>query len=329
MNILLFEYLTGGGPGEGYWSSPELTREGEIMLTAQIEDLTGMPLGVMYDRRLPLPSILTGDDPTAKVWTVDGDFETTWLTALDWSDAVWVTAPETGQILAHLSRQVIERNKRLLGSHPQAIDLTADKLRTLDLLDKVGVNSVPTWTVGEFTGQVAPPWVVKPRDGVGCEGMRLISELSQLNRFPRDWLLQPFLEGESLSISAIFAEGSGVFLCANRQRLQNEGGAFRLLGCEVNAFQDSQGYWQKLCDRIAAAVPNLWGYAGVDVVISKKDAWVLEINPRLTLSYAGASKALGEPLGEWIVALGQGDMTLAEIARRRSKIVGKTVWVKA
>lgn len=328
MKILVFEYITGGGLA----AEPlplALAREGEVMLNAQLKDLAGRPLKILRDRRLSMPAAFQRCR-AAEILPIGeggGDFASTWQTALDWAEMVWVTAPETGGLLAELSGQVVKAGKKLLGSHPRAIALAGDKLATLHKLAQVGVECVPTWLLSDFTGQVPSPWVVKPRDGVGCEGVVLVQDLAALEAFPKDWLIQPFILGEAMSLSAIFAGGESVLLSANRQRVQERNGSFHLLGCEVNAFPSLDRRWHELCYQIATAIPELWGYVGIDLIMTPKGALTLEINPRLTLSYAGLSSALGEAVGAWIVDLAKGEISLSEIARRRSKLIGRQVWV--
>ena len=40
-------------------------------------------------------------------------------------------------------------------------------------------------------------------------------------------------------------------------------------------------------------MPGLAGYIGVDVIVGDADIRVLEVNPRLTTSYAGLEQAIG------------------------------------
>lgn len=328
MRILVLEYITGGGLATESLPS-ELAHTGEVMVNAQLKDLAGRPVKILRDRRLAPPADLGGHQAVEILSVGEKDFDSSWRAALDWADAVWVTAPETGGILAHLSAQVLDAGKQLLGSHPQAVTVAGDKLITLGKLTQAGVACVPVWQLADFTGQVPAPWVVKPRDGVGCEGVTLVQDFADLDAFPRDWLLQPFIAGESMSLSAIFASGRAVVLSGNRQVVREENTRFYLLGCEVNAFFDLDRRWQASCHRIATAIPGLWGYVGIDLISTAKEALVLEINPRLTLSYAGLSLALGESVGGWIVDLAEGKISLEEIASRRSRLSGRPVWVSA
>lgn len=326
MTILVVEYITGGGLATE--SLPvELAREGEVIVNAKLKDLANRSLMLLRDWRLPAPAALPRCQ-AAELMPVR-DFARAWQAALAQAEMVWLTAPETGGVLMELSCQVLAAGKKLLGASPQAVRLAGDKLATLGILMQAGVECVPGWLIKDFTAQVPPPWVVKPRDGVGCEGAALVKDWGELACFPEDFLLQPWVAGEPMSLSVLFAGGEAVLLSVNRQVVQNREGGFALLGCEVNVSPHLDGYLQALCQRIASAVPGLWGYAGVDFIMTATGARVLEINPRLTLSYAGLSEALGRSVGEWIVDLATGKASLSEIASCRKQLVSQTVWVSA
>jgi len=51
--------------------------------------------------------------------------------------------------------------------------------------------------------------------------------------------------------------------------------------------------YQQIASAVAAAIPGLWGYVGVDLIEGPDGPVVLEINPRLTTSYAGLRDAVG------------------------------------
>ncbi len=298
------------------------------MLDALLRDLPGVSLGVLVDYRLPLAEAFLSA-AKVRVFTVDRSnlLETAFRQALAWADAVWPIAPETGGLLASLSRQVVLSGKKLLGSDVDAVALTADKYRTLEHLRRAGIDTVPCCHGLEFDFQFPPPWIVKPVDGVGCEGT--FRTCRQPDRHDK-LLVQPFIDGESLSLSALFDCGKTVLLSVNRQLVEVLENRLVLSGCEVNALSDDDGSLQNLCRRIAAAIPGLWGYAGVDLIRSEDGRlWVLEINPRLTLSYAGLSRALGRSVAEMVVAMAAGDTELERIAAWREGWKGRRVWVSA
>ena len=51
------------------------------------------------------------------------------------------------------------------------------------------------------------------------------------------------------------------------------------------------------------AIPGLWGYVGVDLVIGDNGPVVLEVNPRLTTSYIGLSRSIGHNVAELLLRL--------------------------
>jgi len=299
MKILVFEYITGGGMlGEAIPRA--LMREGELMLAALLGDLSELPevrTVVLRDVRLPLSE---QQFPGAKWVFVDrkDDLEHHLKDQIERCDAVWPIAPETGGILERLCRRVEVAGKTLLTSSGDAVSLAAGKLATVKRLENAGVPTVSTFTLSESNPLVFP-CVVKPDDGVGCEGARIIetegewktwlAEIDDLTRY----VVQPLIDGEPLSLSVLFAHGKGWLLSCNRQRIVRAHGGFALCGCEVGAIRTGLGVYRALADRIAEAMPELWGYAGIDLMHCEQGPRVLEINPRLTTSYAGLRQCLG------------------------------------
>lgn len=299
MKILVFEYITGGGM-LGEEIPPALAQEGELMLAALLRDLSELPevrrAVVLRDARLPLP------DQTlfGVVWVLvasQDDLEHRFEDQIACCDAVWPIAPETGGILERLCRRVESAGKTLLTSPGDGVGLAASKLATIKRLEKKGVPVVSTHAPSE-SNPWPFPWVVKPDDGVGCEGARIFETEGQWKAWRAEiddlarYVIQPLIEGEPLSLSVLFAYGKALLLSCNRQRIVRSRGGFALSGCEVGAIRTGLAAYRALADRIAEAVPELWGYAGVDLIQSGQGPKVLEINPRLTTSYAALRQSL-------------------------------------
>ena len=293
MKIALFEYITGGGLRDSDLPA-SLAREGDLIIQALVADLADVPnvqLIVLRDDRLPpLPrskSLPVGSSLGCRV---------AWDQALDACDAAWPIAPETGGLLEDLCAGIERNGKKLLNSASSAVRVAASKMTTIETLRLRGVPVVATYRVSEAPSDLPFPRIYKPDDGVGCEGVCLYRNKQIWNtRSPPDnGLIQPFLEGESLSLSALFTQGRSRLLCCNRQQIEVSGDGLHLSGCEVNAIPDHKGRWQALADRVAEAIPGLWGYAGIDLIVTAEGPRILEVNPRLTTSYSGIRQATGE-----------------------------------
>ncbi|HUF36735.1 MAG TPA: ATP-grasp domain-containing protein [Gemmatimonadales bacterium] len=294
MRVFAFEFFSGGGLA-GHPLPATVAREGDLMLSALVRDLARLPgttVVASRDPRLPpLPRCetvrpLPGEDP----------FQL-YARGLEGSDAGWPTAPEGAGVLERLTRDTEVAGKVLLGCRPEAVHLAASKHATARVLREHGVPAVPTFAWGETPPPLAGRWVVKPDDGAGCEDTEVFDDraaaLERLAETPGRLVAQPWIEGEPLSLSLLCAGGTARLLSCNRQRIAVRGGRVGLEAVVVNAVADGDGRFASLGERIAAAVPGLWGYVGVDLVLAPEGPVVLEINPRLTTSYCGLRTALG------------------------------------
>jgi tyramine---L-glutamate ligase len=310
MKVLVYEYITGGG--NDVVQSDALASEGAIMLAALTEDLASIPgvsVNVLWDSRAPQPASSHPDINWLRVGPNEQIRERL-LQELHGVDAAWLIAPETGGVLEALCQLVESAGKVLLTSPAGAVRITASKLETARRLGHRDIPVVPTVTWDVHAA--SPPWplpvVIKADDGVGCESTHIIRTSTQWDDFRldhtnRDWIMQPLAKGESLSLSALFAEDEALLLSINRQHIRESGNGFALSGCSVNAIPDTDGRFAALLKRIAAAIPELWGYVGIDLMRDGEHLRVLEINPRLTSSYAGLNAALGMNPAGLVLAL--------------------------
>jgi predicted ATP-grasp superfamily ATP-dependent carboligase len=308
MRIFVYEHVTGGGLA-GEPLPKGLTREADLMVQALLTDLAGIAgvevLASRDPRLAPLAAVDVLHPVPGESWRAFYE------RGLADADAAWPTAPETGGILEQLSLRTLARDRILLGSRPAAVKLTASKSATIARLDEAGIPVPLTITSAGAVPARRGQWVVKPDVGAGCEDTVRVPDW----RGARDWLArepgrmiaQPWVEGEPLSLSMVTAGGRGVLLCCNRQRVRIVDGHLTLTGLQVNAWPDTEGRLAGLAARIAAVVPSLWGYVGVDLVLGAEGPVVLEINPRLTTSYAGIRRALDVNVAAMVLGLLEGE----------------------
>jgi predicted ATP-grasp superfamily ATP-dependent carboligase len=109
-------------------------------------------------------------------------------------------------------------------------------------------------------------------------------------------------------------------LACNRQKVGLEHGAFRFDGVSVNAMADRGGRYAALAREIARALPGLWGYCGVDFIETDTGPIVIEVNPRLTTSYAGLRRAIGINPAQLVLEL-PGSLEAAAGAIKRTRTV--------
>src|SRR5262245_56765847 len=296
MRIFAYEHITGGGcvdealPGS-------LRAEGELMLRSLVADLAAIPdvqVVTTADYRVDL-----GDLPAERHRIRD---RAAWYALfpdlLTTSDAFWPVAPETAGTLESLSFAAVAAGRTLLNSHPAAVRLMASKRASAQALAAAGIDTIATYTLEDPPRIPEGAWVVKPDDGCGCQDTRFCDDLDgamrwvEAQREPQRFVLQPYVPGEPASLCALARDGIAWMLSLNRQRIVVRDDAFAFLGTVINAFADEDGRCERLARDVARAVPGLWGFFGVDLILSDSGPVVVEVNPRLTTSYVGLAAAL-------------------------------------
>jgi len=305
MRIFVYEHITGGG----MLDDPRiiaLAPEGELMLRALVNDLTAIPgveVTVLRDARLPadLPATIHSVGEADAFWPI-------FRRAAGEADAVWPIAPEQGGILAGITREVIRCGRTLLGCRPEAVKIATSKRATAEVLSRAGIPVVPVYADESSVPGEVNDIVVKPDDGAGCQDTRLFQDRAELRNWLQahpdpKWIFQPFVRGDARSLSMLCCDGRARLLACNRQKVEIADGAFRFDGVSVNAVSDRDGRYAEFASRVALALPGLWGYCGADFVETAGGPVVVEVNPRLTTSYAGLHRAVGLNPAELVLGL--------------------------
>jgi tyramine---L-glutamate ligase len=316
MKLFIYEFITAGGFGAK--APPSLRAEGWAMLAALVEDFSRVP-------DVQVLTILTHSAPKPigdlcrhiKDGSEKAAFQE--MTAL--ADIVLVIAPEFAGILVERSRRVLEAGKKLLGSSPAAIDLTADKYALTQHFAQHGIATPPTVLLGSVgtPEQHCPfPALCKPRHGAGSQATCLVHDASQLATCWRqarvelpgdDFLLQPFISGQPVSVSFLLGPKQRLALQPATQLLSADG-RFHYLGGRLPLPQSLAERAVTLARAALETVDGLAGMVGVDLVLGEKadggDDVVIEINPRPTTSYVGLRQFARDNLADalWRIILG-------------------------
>jgi len=309
--VLAFDYAVAGGPG-GRARPQSLARQGAMLLDALLADLRALP-GVEPCTMGPAPG------PQAPE-----PFEARFDACLRGADAVWPLACESEGVLERVSRAILRGNRVLLGSAPGAVRVAASKLAVARALHDGGVAAIATYSPHAAMPDGEGAWVVKPDDGAGCLDTRLFSDRAAALAWIRasaaeGYVLQPFVAGKLGSLSLLCRDGAARVLGCNQERVAMRDNRFHFLGSTVNGLEDADGALERLAQGVAAALPTLWGYVGVDFILTERGAVVLDVNPRLTAAYAGLRASIGcNPAGLVIDLLTKPAAMLAPPDARRA-----------
>jgi predicted ATP-grasp superfamily ATP-dependent carboligase len=316
--IFVYEYFSGGGPvarADGTATAPggdgdvALLEAGVAMRDAIVDDLSRLAdvrvtwaSGDPGDRAArgttgPLSTLaapVPGEPPEAFVRRMAGRH-----------DLSWVVAPETGGVLARLRDAVGDRG--WLGCRADAIRLASSKPATLAWLAARGIATPLAFAAGHIARRGR--WIVKPVDGAGTTATRVHADhqaarrdLDQRRAAGRAATLEPFVDGDALSISLVAGADLARIVAINRQRIAiDERGWLHDRGVQGGAIDlrgdPRAGALRSLALDAAAAMPGLGGFVGIDVVWNEERGPVLiEVNPRVTSAYVGLSRRTGRNL---------------------------------
>lgn len=320
MHVFLSEYLTCGALAASAELKPSLAVEGAAMLRALTEDAVaaGYAVSIVWD---PACGEFGVTNVAAHFASSPADAERLFRELTRAADTTLVIAPEFDGILEDRCRLLAACGGRSSGSSAEAIALCADKLQLAMHLQSKGVATIETsrcqrdgsilTRAGFKTRQgeapaLSPlneevsseremsfPLVIKPQFGAGSIHSFVLSSADEFQKYHdelvasgMELIAQPFIAGQPLSIAAIVSRnGIEMFpLCTQNIR----GRRLEYAGGTVPAAVDDANSVIELARRAIAAVPGLYGYVGVDLILPHDTPpVVVEINPRLTSSYHG------------------------------------------
>jgi len=314
-SVFIYEYITGGGTFSSrdfHVPSGSLLREGAAMVRALAGDflrLRSVEVFLLRDARLsdlPLPDCNIREIHEAE----DEQQAIRELAAkADWTVLI---APEFDGQLLERCFWAEAADGRLLSPPFGFVRYATDKNCTEERLRNSGVPM--PFAVRLEAGQPLPanfpyPAVLKPPDGAGSVGVRLITgRTSEFDTAESTARLEMLCHGTPASIAVLCGPGGNVALPACRQRMSSDG-RFRYLGGETPLEAPLSRRAKTLGLAAIASLPPAVGYVGVDLILGDAldgaDDVVLEINPRLTTSYVGLRCLARTNLAEAMIAVAE------------------------
>ena len=311
MKIIVYEHVSGGGYAEQPVPMGFLC-EGYAMLRCVAADFkaAGHEVTVLMDARISkLNPPIDADSIVPVFYPKENEKFLVVLSKIN--DAVYVIAPETGQTLQSLVDLVEKTGKNSLNCESQAIGKVADKTYLYSELKKhsfptpktlvININDSLTMIKQTINRELNYPFILKPSDGVGCSGLSLVKEESQIKKAvdkikseskSTSFIAQAFIKVQSASVSVWSTGKKALAISLNSQNiiLADATGVSSYEGGSVPL-----DYWLKqdifkIAEKVVEAFPGLKGYVGVDVVLTEHKAFIVDVNPRLTTSYVGLRK---------------------------------------
>jgi len=302
MKHFIFEFITGGGLS-GQTLPDSLVREGRIMVKTILKELIACghtEITTTKDQRV------TSLSKNVVEYTVDKSPEKILPGMIKKSNVSWLIAPETGNCLYNLTDLFLKNSEIFIGSDLNAVKITSSKLKTYNILHNANISAPNTVLLSETIPDSSNGWIIKPDDGVGAENCIYIRDRYQLEerilkRENNNYIIQPFIDGEHMSMSLFIYNKDIQLLSCNKQEIILKNNLVRITGIVVNEYLLYANKMRELATSISSVISGLSGYVGIDLIRSNNKFYVVDINPRFTTSYAGLSASLGVNVTEKLV----------------------------
>jgi len=310
LNLLIFEYVSGGGYSNQKLSSSILS-EAYGMLRSLISDCkaAGDNVTTLMDSRLMAFNPPNEADKIVLVSsTYEVDEKLKEISSL--VDAVYVIAPESGQVLEKLLEIIEASGGTSLNCEIGAIKLVSNKITAHRRLEQSGLK-VPetvlldihtkTEKIRHLIKELGYPLVFKPLDGSSCGGLSLVKDENKIvgavkkisqESMSSQFIAQKLIKGKAASACVISTGNKTVAVTLNSQRvtLAPPDKESTYDGGEVPFNHHLEKEAMKVAEMAVEAVSGLKGYVGVDMILTEEKPVVIEVNPRLTTSYIGLKR---------------------------------------
>lgn len=220
-----------------------------------------------------------------------------------WADGIMIIAPETNNCLRKCCFDLNRFREKMASPQLDFVELAANKNATSTWLAEKGIV-VPS---GGSLAQIDSvsklpelPVVIKPMLGAGSENVQLVEDWHSFSPHPnlQDWRVEAFVPGVPVSVSVLCGPEECRFLHATGQSF--DGSPFGSYNGSLFPLAPDIAQRAKiLASCTIDALPPTRGYIGIDMIIATKgqdDDCVLDINPRLTMSYLKLREIYAENL---------------------------------
>ena len=224
-------------------------------------------------------------------------------------------APEDDYIQFRITK-ILEDNKvKLFTSNSNASYICCSKILTYKKVNPK-ILKIPTITVNvddyninlikdkiNFTQVICKPDSYTSSNYIFHTTKDNIEEIidNYKNNNIKKMLIQEYIPGDAISISAIVNKTNINILSINSQIIRKNNGKLHYTGCVSPIKHPQEKKIKEISKKIIKSIPGLNGFIGIDFIINNKDIYFVEINSRITTPYIVLSKISDKNLTEYLI----------------------------
>ena len=295
MNILIYEYILGEVITK---KNTFLLNEAKIIISEKINNLsnkypdskTSILINKENQKLIKEGNIIYRNDNL----NVNSEI----LNLFHEFDKAFILAPEENNILYNIIKFLEEKKIPHLNCSSVFIQETCDKQKTNNLIK----NKLPNTELMHNDYKKInekEPIVAKIIDGLGADMLYIFKDRNDLennkNFLTKKHIYQKFIKGQVVGVNIFSKDGIFEILSLNEQIYERKSAnEIFLKEMRIGAFNDHIIDFKHIVQDILKGFTGYDGFFGMDFIISEnKEIFFLEINPRLTTSYAFLRESIG------------------------------------
>lgn len=332
-SILVFEYFTASGELD-----PCIISEAETLISSLVNDLKNFSIDLLLNKSFKNLFI---ENNNLKLIFIEEDLEDWLLENGDNYDRSIFIAAENNMNLYNITKILEDKKVKIYNSSSNASLTCSNKFSTYNKLlnivsqpktFKIQIDSERLWInkIKDIFFSLNRKIILKPINGVDCENIKIIGSFDDFGNdleeiFLNDSyiIVQEYIEGEDVSVSLLSDGKKAVPLSLNKQDILIKNNCGRYLGGQVLFNSEFKEELFKIAVDACESIEGIKGFVGVDLILNNNDSsneniYLLEINSRFTTPYVGLQKVANYNIGQSIIDLLDGKITIDEINEKIS-----------
>ena len=218
-----------------------------------------------------------------------------------------------GQTPLKLADSLAKHNINILGTSIDAIDISEDRRRFQELIQKLKLNQPMNMTVLNedealaASDQIGFPMVVRPSYVLGGRAMELVHNSNELKKYlheaveisdDKPILLDRYLDNAVELDVDVISDGQNVRIGGVLQHIEQAGIHSGDSACSLPPYDLSKKLVSEIIDQATKLAKELKiiGLMNVQFAIKDEKIFIIEVNPRASRTVPFISKALGQSL---------------------------------
>lgn len=245
-------------------------------------------------------------------------------------DSVLFIAPEDDYIQYHITKVIEQEDVNLICSNSSASYICTSKDKTYahisDEILKIPSKLVNIDNINydKIKGCLDDACIiVKPDDKTSSDMVFVVKNMKELKevvqeyqkRHMKNFLIQKYINGESVSASIICNSEYAELISINTQEVIKRDNKIIYNGCRSNIKHPLKEKIEKISKMIIKSIPGLKGFVGIDYIIDDEKIYFVEINARLTTPFINLQKNCSKNLTQHIINVANNKMESIEIIK--------------